>query len=199
MKKFNQLLTLLKPTSSDKILEVGVADKEYSSVDNFLIKSYPYKRNITALGLGNLSEFRKNYPDISVVSYDGRVFPFNDKKFDIAHANAVIEHVGSYKSQEAFLKEIIRVSKRGMITTPNKYFPIELHTKTPLLHYLGKEKFDKFLRNTGRGWASGEYMYLLSMKDLELLIKRTGLVNYKIIKNYFFGFVATFSLIWYGE
>jgi hypothetical protein len=195
-KKFDLLFSYLKPTASDKILEVGVASEEYSPIDNYLIKNYPYRRNITALGLGDLSKFRKNYPDVSTVSYDGKTFPFKDKEFDIAHSNAVIEHVGSIRAQENFLKEMVRVAKRGMITTPNKHFPIELHTKVPMLHWLAKEKFDSFLKVIGKSWASGEYMCLLERKDFEMLARKSGLTNYHIVRNRFCGLTMTFSLIW---
>lgn len=199
MKKLDQLLTILKPIPAGKILEVGVADKEYSPVDNFLIKNYPYHNRITALGIGDLSEFRSNYPDITAVSYDGKSFPFDDYAFDIAHANAVIEHVGPLEAQAVFLKEMARVSGCGMITTPNKYFPIETHTRIPLLHWLDGPLFDMVSRFIGKGWASGGYMHLLGRKDIEKLAKAAGLKNYRIIKNRFCGFTMTFSLIWFDE
>lgn len=198
-KKLNQFLNFLKPSSTDTILEVGVANIEYSPADNFLIKSYPYRHNITALGIGELSKFRKTYPDVSIVSYDGRTFPFSKSQFDIAHSNAVIEHVGPFEAQEMFLKEIVRVSKRGMITMPNKYFPIEIHTKVPLLHWTEKKIFDRFLRWIGKDWATDSYMYLLGESELKILIKSADLANYRLIKNRFLGFVMTFSLIWFNE
>lgn len=198
-KKLNQFLNFLKPSSTDTILEVGVEDMEYSPASNFLVKNYPYRHNITALGIGELSKFRKTYPDVSIVSYDGRTFPFRKNQFDIAHSNAVIEHVGPFEAQEMFLKEIVRVSNRGMITTPNKYFPVEIHTKIPLLHWTEKKKFDRFLRWIGKDWATDNYMHLLGENDLRLLTKSIGLTNYRIIKNRFLGFVMTFSLIWFNE
>lgn len=199
LKKFNQLIALLKVGHSDRILEVGVANKEYSPVDNFFIKNYQHRGNITALGIGDLSEFRRNYPDIRALTYDGGRFPFNEGEFDIAHSNAVIEHVGLFEAQETFLKEMARVSKRGMITTPNRHFPVETHTRVPLLHWMDKQTFDRFLKFIGKGWASGEYMRLLSRKDLETLAKNAGLKNYRIIKNRFLGFSMTFSLVWFRE
>lgn len=198
-KKMDQLLNILKPGSTDTILEIGVANTEYSHVDNFLVKNYPYPHNITALGIGNLSKFRETYPDISTVSYDGKTFPFSNDQFDIAHSNAVIEHVGPSDAQKLFLSEMIRVSKCGMITTPNKYFPIEMHTRVPLLHWMGKARFDNFLRLIGKDWATGDYMFLLAENDLKLLIKSTGLKNYRIIKNRFLGLTMTFTLIWFPE
>lgn len=197
-KKLNQFFNLLKPSSTDTILEVGVEDIEYSPASNFLIKNYPYRHNITALGIGDLSKFRRTYPDVSIVNYDGGTFPFRKNQFDIAHSNAVIEHVGPFEAQEMFLKEIVRISKRGMITTPNKYFPIEIHTRVPLLHWAEKNKFDRFLRLIGKDWATDSYMYLLGENELRLLIKSVDLSNYRLIKNRFLGFVMTFSLLWFN-
>jgi ubiquinone/menaquinone biosynthesis C-methylase UbiE len=196
-KKFEQLLNLLQPTPSDKILEVGIANIEYSSDDNFLVKHYSYTKNITALGIGDLSKFKKSYRDVVAIRYDGKVFPFKDSSFDIAHSNAVIEHVGPFEAQEFFLKEIVRVSKKGMITTPNKHFPIEIHTRIPFLHWLGKEKFDYCLKALGKNWATGQYMYLLSLKDLERLAKKVNMKNYRIIRNRYLFCTFTFSLIWF--
>jgi len=183
----------------DTILDVGVANTEYSPVANFFIKNYPFRDNITALGIGDLLKFRKTYPDISTVSYDGKIFPFSDDQFDIAYSNAVIEHVGPFEAQEMFLKEIVRVSKRGMITTPNKHFPIEVHTKVPFVHWMRKDKFEAILRIIRKDWAAGDYMFLLAESDLKLLIKSISLKNYRIIKNRFLGLTMTFTLIWFKE
>ncbi len=197
--KLDQLLSYLKPGSTDTILEVGVANTEHSNVDNFLIKNYPHQHNITAIGIGDLSKFKETYPDISTVSYDGSIFPFSDDQFDIAHSNAVIEHVGPQDAQKLFLSEMVRVSKCGMITTPNKYFPIEIHTKVPLLHWMSKARFDNFLRLLKKEWATGDYMYLITEKELRSLVQETDLKNYHIIKNRFLGFTVTFTLIWFPK
>ncbi len=194
--KFEQMMTFLKVGANDKLLEVGIAGREYSEVDNFLIKKFPYPKNITALGIGDLSEFRKRYPSLRAISYDGGIFPFHDKEFDIAHSNAVIEHVGSREAQECFLREIVRVSRRGMMTTPNRRFIFETHTRVPFMHWMGKEWFDRFLKVIGKGWAAGGYMHLLSFRELDSMAKRAGIKNYRIIRNRFFGFTMTFSLIW---
>lgn len=199
LKKFDQSVVLLKIKPSDRILDIGVANKEYSPVDNFFIKNFRSRENITALGIGDISEFRRNYPDVRALTYDGGRFPFNDCEFDVAHSNAVIEHVGFHEAQVLFLKEMVRVSKRGMITTPNKYFPVETHTRVPLIHWLEKERFDKIITRMGKGWAAGRYMHLLGEDDLKSLAQKAGLKDYRIIKNRFLGITMTFTLIWFND
>jgi hypothetical protein len=196
LRKYYQLIDLLKPSDNDTILEVGVANKEYSNVDNFIIKQYPYQERITALGIGDLSLFRLSHQHVRAVTYDGQQFPFDDDTFTIAHANAVIEHVGPRALQKAFLREMVRVSERGMITTPNRFFPIETHTKIPLLHMFGKNVFDAILKMIGKAWAADGYMHLLGIKDLDELARASGLTDYRIIRNKLFFFTMTFTLVW---
>lgn len=192
-------MNLLRPEAEDEILEVGIADEEYSSVDNFLIKQYPHRDHIVALGVGSLDRFRAAYPEVRTVSYDGVRFPFKDRSFAVVHANAVIEHVGPLRMQCDFLREMARVSRRGMLTTPNKLFPIETHTKIPLFHWMKKEWFDRILRLVGKMWASGDYMFLLDKKHLEMIVEGAGLNHYEIIENKFLCMTMTFTLIWYGN
>lgn len=139
-KKYQQFLSLTKPSNEARLLDVGVADQEYSPVDNYLEKKYPYPHNITALSICTLEEFQKRYPQIETVSYQGGKFPFRDKEFDIIFSNAVIEHVGSFQQQLLFLKEISRVGYQFFFTTPAREFPIEMHTNYPFIHWFSKKK-----------------------------------------------------------
>lgn len=164
-------------------MDVGFSDEEYSETDNFLEKIYPFPQNITALGIDTPVKFIDRYPEVKAIKYDGKRFPFKHKSFDICWSNAVLEHVGNRGEKVDFLKEIKRVAKSGFITTPNKYFPIEVHTRTPLFHYLPKRFFDKYLSLIGKKWATGSYMDLLSLKQIKALLHDAGISNYKIIKN----------------
>ena len=127
-------------------------------------------------------------------SYDGNRFPFENKKFDVCWSNAVIEHVGDKTKQIMFLKEIKRVANRAFVTTPNKFFPIEVHTCVPLLHFLPKKLFDKYLLFIGQKWATGNYMNLLSLKDIGIFLKESGISRYKIIKNKLLFFTLDFII-----
>jgi SAM-dependent methyltransferase len=195
-RKWDRFVELIRPTPELTILDVGYSDREYSATDNFLEKHYPYPKQITALGIDEPVEFPRRYPQVKVVQYDGVDFPFEDQQFDVCWSNAVIEHVGNRDRQVKFASEIRRVSKCAFVTTPNRFFPIEVHTRTPLLHYLPKRWFDPILRATGRGWATGDYMHLLSEQALRSILSEAGVVEPTILKNRLGGFTLDFIALW---
>ena len=217
-RKWQLFLDNFRITPKTSILDVGFSEQEYSETDNFLEKNYPYTEQITALTLDvpeqllyarqdpefqvsdteiirKREESSARYPQLKVVSYDGHSFPFPDQSFDICWSNAVLEHVGDREKQIFFLQEIKRVSKGAFITTPNKNFPIEVHTRIPLLHFLPKEVFDRCLCFVDKEWASGEYMYLLSLKQIHQLLKAAGINKYQIIKKKILMFTLDFVII----
>ncbi len=195
LRKWKKFQELIQPTSESSILDVGYTDEEFSETDNFLEKNYPYPQNITALGIEEPKNFKKKYPIVKVITHEGGKFPFRNKQFDICWSNAVLEHVGNREKQVLFLKEADRVARKVFLTTPNKYFPIEVHTRTPLVHFLPRKFFDKYLMLTGKEWAAGGYMNLLSLRDIKKLLKDAEISNYKIIKNKLLFFTLDFIVI----
>ena len=195
LRKLNLFLSSFNPTKSTKILDVGASEKEYRESANILEKKYSHTENITVLGVDEYEDFCSRYPKVNVNVYDGGKFPFDNNEFDLVWCNAVIEHVGDERKQEYFIKEMTRVAGRVFFTTPNKYFPFELHTKILLLHFLPKRIFDRILNLLGKTWASGEYMHLLSLRDIKMLLENCGILDYKIIKNRCLGFVVDFVVI----
>ncbi|MEO1377925.1 MAG: class I SAM-dependent methyltransferase [Cyanobacteria bacterium J06635_10] len=221
-RKWETFLKEIQPTAKNTILDIGFSEEEYSDTDNFLEKHYPQTEQITALCLETPEAYlhargdadfqvpesaialkkkqaSKRYPQLEIVTYDGKTFPFTDKTFDICWSNAVLEHVGDNQEQINFLKEIKRVAKKAFITTPNRYFPVEVHTRIPLLHFLPKKIFDRFLHFIGKGWAADEYMYLLSLSDLCKRLEAAGITKYKIIKNRLLLFTLDFVVVFENE
>jgi len=74
----------------------------------------------------------------SWVAGDGRTLPFRDRAFDVVFSNSVIEHVGDAESQRRFAREVTRVGRAFWVQTPNRWFPVEQHLLTPLIHWLPK-------------------------------------------------------------
>jgi SAM-dependent methyltransferase len=198
-RKLKLFLKEFQPITEKTILDTGFQDEEYTGTENFLEKDFSYLNQITALSLDAPKASLATYPNLRVVTYDGKVFPFPDQSFDICWSNAVLEHVGTEEQQVLFLKEIKRVAKTAFITTPNKYFPIEVHTLTPLLHFLPKEVFDRYLSLIGKEWAAGDYMKLLSVWDVHRLLHKAGVKNYKIFKNRFFLFPMDFAIVFKAD
>ncbi len=194
-RKWNFFTKQFSFTDQTSILDVGFNNVEYSEIDNYLEKVYPYPEKITALGIKESNFFKQRYPQVNAIIYDGDHFPFNGRSFDIVWSNAVLEHVGERDKQILFLKEIKRVGKAAFITTPNKYFPVEIHTRTILLHYLPQRIFYKYLRIIGKKWATGSYMNLLSKKAIINLLREAGIDEYKIVANKLFLVTLDFVII----
>ncbi len=197
-KKFDFFMQTFAPDANTSILDVGAAEEEYSETDNLLERLYPYPGNISVLGIDEYHKFRARYPAVQATVYDGKKFPFPDQSFDLCWSNAVIEHVGNRDRQILFLREIRRVARNAYLTTPNRFFPVEVHTRTPVLHYLPKPLFERYLKLVGKSWAAGDYMFLLSFNDICGMLQAAGIRDYVIKRNYLFGFTLDF-VIMFGE
>ena len=180
-KKLSDFLCLTNPSVDSSILDIGATNVERSPYANYLEKHYFNKSKITVLSLHQLTDFSKKYPEIVTVTYDGGKYPFKDDQFSIAHANAVIEHVGGFTQQVFFLREMARVSQQFYFTTPAKGFPIETHTNLPFIHWLSKRKFNWIVKKSGKDWAAGNYLNLLSKKNLYELLESADIKEFRVI------------------
>jgi len=194
-RKWELFWSKIRPGSETRILDVGFQDASYQPADNFIEEHYPWTERITALGIEEPTNFSRRYPDVEVVVYDGWDFPFEDKSFDVIWSNAVVEHVGDRESQLKFLSECHRVGERVFLTTPNRWFPVEVHTRLPLLHWLPKRQFDKILVRIGKAHFAGDYMNLLSRSEFRELLDEAGLRDADIRTNRLLGLSLDFVAI----
>ena len=88
-------------------------------------------------------------------------------KLNAGISNAVIEHVGGRDRQRALVREALRVGRSVFVTTPNRWFPVELHTRLPLVHWLPDALSHRVYRALGMGFATENH--LLSRRELAAL------------------------------
>jgi SAM-dependent methyltransferase len=148
-KMFAAMMSLTGADEHTTILDVGVTN-DTRQESNFLEKLYPYSENITAGGMENASFLQEQHPGVTYVQADGTDLPFRDKSFDLVTAFAVIEHVENRGNQARFVRELCRVGRICLITTPNRGYPMEVHTMVPFLHWLPPETRRKALRLLGK-------------------------------------------------
>jgi SAM-dependent methyltransferase len=193
---FQLFMTSIQPSNKDKILDVGVTPDTSLPDSNFFEKLYPYPENITMSSIEDASNLVAEFPGVSFCRTQGSELPFEDNSFDIIFCSAVLEHVGEREQQAQFINELLRVGRKIFITTPNRGFPIEVHTFIPLIHWLPQRLHQKILRAIGlKFWAETENLNLLSEKSLLALFPNT--LKLTLEKHRLFGFAS--NLIIYGE
>jgi len=148
----------------------------------------------------NFEKEKSQYSNIKTKMGDATdLSPFNDKSFDIAHSNSVIEHLYNFENQKKMASEIIRVGKKHIVQTPNKYFFLEPHYLLPFfdiipkkLKYfiLTKTKLSR-LKKWDKKFASQyiEEIRLLSLKEMKELFP-----NSKIYFEKFLGMNKSFTM-----
>ena len=165
-RKLALFLGEMRPDGTTTILDVGADEVSLGetggqsgcTTHNFLEERYPWPERLTALGLHDGARFRERYPWIAYVQGDACALPFPDASFDVVHSNAVIEHVGSRELQAAFVDEALRVGRRVFLTTPNRWFPVEVHTRLPLVHWLPESLAGRAYDVVGKSWARDNHL-----------------------------------------
>jgi SAM-dependent methyltransferase len=169
-RKLARFLEELQPGPETTIVDVGVGDTGFDTEPgvalshNFFEAMYPWPERITAVSDVPLPNFAQEFPQIAPVTASGTNLPFEDDSFDIAFSNAVLEHVGGREEQRRFVHELCRVAPKVFVSTPNRRFPLEVHTLVPFLHWLPRSARDRAFAALRRdAWEGVE---LLNRREL---------------------------------
>jgi SAM-dependent methyltransferase len=169
-RKLALFLDELRPGPETTIVDVGVGDTGFDTEPgvalshNFFEAMYPWPEQITAVSDVPLPNFAQEFPQIAPVTASGTNLPFEDDSFDIAFSNAVLEHVGGPEEQRRFVHELCRVAPKVFVSTPNRRFPVEVHTLVPFVHWLPRRARDRAFAALRRdAWKGVE---LLNRREL---------------------------------
>ena len=158
------------PGPDSRVADFGVSGHRDHPVHYFFETLYPYRRRLTVIGRAaeGAGWFEERFPGLTFLEADLRSIPVPTGYFDYGICNAVVEHGGPREQQRILVAEVCRVSRCVLFTTPNKRFPVELHTFLPLIHWLPDAKYRAMLRHLG-------YDYFADVENLNLLDASTFL------------------------
>jgi hypothetical protein len=152
---------LLSRWGTTSVLAIGVMPR-FRESQNVMERSLCERvEHVVVGGLDPAS--RSDWP--RYVALDGRALPFRAGAFDLVFSNAVVEHVGDAAAQRRFVDEHVRTGRTWVITTPNRWFPIESHTNAVLAHWSAR-------------WRSTqpEFTRLLSRSELRALLPADAVI-----------------------
>ena len=171
-KMFSRFTELYSPDAATKVLDLGTTPDMKLDDSNYFVKQYPWKNNLTIASIEDCSELADKYSLKNFVRISPKKeLPFRNKEFDILHCSAVLEHCGTREDQKFLLVECLRVAREVFITTPNRWFPLEMHSFIPFLHWLPWKWFQRIVSPIRNGfWADINNLNLLCRKDILRMI-----------------------------
>jgi SAM-dependent methyltransferase len=163
-KVFDVFMREFGPDADMRVADFGVTGKRNHRVHHFFEALYPHREGLTAIGRAEEGAgwLTDAFPGLTYLEADLRKIPVPDDYFDAGLCNAVVEHAGSRQQQAALIAEVCRVSRNVMFTTPNRWFPVELHTFLPLLHWFPERLYRRLLKTLG-------FRYFAEVSNLNLL------------------------------
>jgi SAM-dependent methyltransferase len=104
-----------------------------------------------------------------------------DGSFDIVFSNSVIEHVGMWRDMQSMAREVLRIGKRHLVQTPNYWFPIEPHARTPFLHWIPEPLAYRVVMFRKCGfWSKAK-----TVSDAVATVQSAKMIDYKQMKELF--------------
>ena len=170
-------------------LDIGTTSDDKNASSNIVIKNIKNIDKFKCISdqIVNSDFFHKSLnKSITEEFSENELYDFSS---DLVVSNATIEHVGNTLNQKKMLKNIIKLTKKiFVLTTPNKFYPIELHTKIPLIHWFPKSIYRKILKFLGLSfYADEKNLNLLSVNELKKMLDNYKIMyEIKFIKLFFF-------------
>jgi len=170
---YAQFVALAGARPGQRVLDLGVTPDTHLPDSNFLEQWYPYRTDLTMASIEDCTGLEAVFPGTTFVQImPDHALPFPDAHFDVGFSSAVLEHAGGTRQQLFFVQELLRTCQSVFLTTPDRAFPIEVHTFLPLVHWLPKRLHRQVLQHLGLSfWAAETNLNLLTRREL------TGLVT----------------------
>ena len=178
-------------------LDIGTTNDEKNLSSNIIIKNLKGIKEFKSLSdqFINLKFFSKSLKKSIIHTFnENEIENFSS---DLVISNATIEHVGNEINQLKMIENIMRLSKKYfIIITPNRFHPLEFHTKIPLIHWFPKKLHRSILSLIGQKFLSSEEnLNLLSRSDLVSFMDKLNFKTYEIKKINFLFFISNYILI----
>ncbi len=203
--KREEILNLIKDKLDLKLvkdcLDIGTTEDSSFGSSNYIINNLPVKKK-KSLSNQNISLGCYESTLVKSITEDLKNNEIKSFKSDLVISSAVIEHVGNFENQKKMIENMIKLSNKYLVfTTPNKFHPIEFHTKLFLLHWFPNKAFAKILKLLGfEFFSKEENLNLLSERQI---YKLTGLMpdsfEFKIFFVRLFYFKSNFIVIGYKK
>lgn len=164
-------------------LDVGTTPDIQNESSNFIIKNLKLSLNYKAFSNLKIADSFFSLSKIGSITDNFDNESIKNLKSDLVLASATIEHVGSHENQKKMIKNIsLLTSKIFFITTPNKNYPIDFHSKLPLVNMLPNNIFRKILKFLNFDYLSREEnLNLLTQKDIKQFLHENNLYeNFEI-------------------
>jgi len=185
----NIINNTIKDLQIHDALDIGTTSDDKNASSNIVIKNIKNIDKFKSISdqIVNSDFFHKSLnKSITEEFLENELYDFSS---DLVVSNATIEHVGNTLNQKKMLENIIKLTKKiFVITTPNKFYPIELHTKIPLIHWFPKSIYRKILKFLGLSfYADEKNLNLLSVNELKKMLDNHKIIyEIKFIKLFFF-------------
>jgi len=161
---FELFMRECSPRPDSSVADFGVSGHRSHRAHYFFEELYPYRESLTAIGRASEEAgwLPEQFPGMHYLEADLRQIPVSDRYFEYGICNAVVEHAGPREQQAILVREVCRVCRCVVFTTPNRGFPIEVHTYLPMLHWLPDSSYRAVLRRIG-------FEYFADVENLNLL------------------------------
>jgi hypothetical protein len=169
-RRMKRFFSQFMPTPESRVLDVGGTAQTWTRESGSSVEFPVTLLNILDYGPPESERF-------TPVMGDATKLPFAEHSFDIVFSNSVIEHVGTWKEQQAFASEVRRVGQKLWIQTPARSFPIEAHLLAPFIQYLPRAFQHHIVRWTPRG--------ILQPEVVHQIVDEVRLLTYSEMKQLF--------------
>jgi len=176
VKKRSEMFKILEQNISNvtlkSILDVGTIDNDSLKSSNFFANKFKDVSIRKSISNQIIDDKKFSMRVNKSITSDFSNEELDKLKADLVLSSATIEHVGNYQNQKKMIENIMDLStKFFFITTPNRHFPIDFHTKLPFLHMLPKKIHRLILKIIGlKEYGKEENLNLIDEKTIKKLI-----------------------------
>ena len=194
---FHKIKECVNLTDIESILDIGTTTDDLLKSSNFII--YKFKDIKIRKSISN-QKLNNNFFNLNITKSITEKLTESEIQTlssDIVISSATIEHVGNDQNKKLMIYNMSLLAKKYFIfTTPNRYYPIDFHTKLPFIHFLPKKTHRSILRLIKMEFFSYEKnLDLISHDQLITLLKEIKNFETKIIKIKLLGLTSNFLVI----